>query len=382
MAFSAKLSYNTFMESAALETLKEWLNISVFHNTVRAYAGACLVMLSLVLAMQLTKRVLLRQLERMAARTATDLDDFMLSLVSRIGAGTFIIVSLYVATRPLTLNSAMDHAVKYLLVIVLTVRVVIIIQQTIQYSIRKVYLRSHPSDPTAEALSKNITQVLSWALWALGVVFILDNLGVNISALMAGIGIGGIAVAMASQAILGDLFSAVSIFVDKPFVVGDFIIVGDLMGTVEQIGLKTTRIRSLYGEQLIFPNSELTKSRIRNYKRMEIRRVDFKLGIIYETPPEKVKKVPALVKEIFDHIQGVKLDRVHLLSFGDYALIYEVVYFVSSADYNVYMDRQQEINFALMDVFQKEDIRFAYPTQTLLTKKLDDEKAIPDVKSK
>lgn len=354
-----------------MEILKQWLNITVFHNTVKDYAGAALVLLGLVLALHLSKRIVVRRLEKFTARTEPDFDDFLVSLIARIGAPTFIAISLYAATRPLELNEALHIGIRYFLVIVLTVRAVILIQQVLQYAVEKAYLRARPADPTAQSLSKNIVNVLRWAVWALAVVFVLDNLGINISALVAGIGIGGIAVAMASQAILGDVFSSVAIFVDKPFVVGDFIIVDNLLGTVEHIGLKTTRIRSLFGEQLIFPNSDLMKSRIKNYKRMEIRRIDFKVGVVYQTPVEKVKKIPQLVKDICGGIEGIKLDRVHFLSFGDFSLVYEIVYFVLSPVYNVYMDKHQELNFALKEVFEREGIEFAYPTQTLYLSKQD-----------
>jgi len=223
-----------------------------------------------------------------------------------------------------------------------------------------------PDDPSVELMVKSITGITRWVIWVLAIIFMLDNLGINISTFVAGIGIGGVAVALAAQAILGDAFSALSIFLDKPFEIGDFIILdGDYLGSVEHIGIKTTRIRSLSGEQLVFSNSDLTKSRIKNYKRMQTRRIDFRVGVVYQTPFEKVKKIPQVVKEIFNRMEGVRLDRAHFKSFGDFSLVYEIVYYVNSADYNIYMDKQQEINLALMEKFEQEEIAFAYPTQTL-----------------
>lgn len=348
-----------------MTTLGSWLDLIFFENTVRDYLVALATLLALSLTLLLAKRLLASFLERVAQKTATDFDDFLAKLISQIGAPTLLAVSLYIATVPLSLEPKLHLAIRYFVIVVVTIRFILIVQEIIRYAVTKTYQRSRPEDPFSASAIKNIVHFLSWAVWALGAVFILDNLGINISALMAGIGIGGVAVAMASQAILGDLFSAVSIFFDKPFEVGDFIIVDDLMGTVEYVGIKTTRIRSLSGEQLIFSNSDLTKSRIKNYKRMYERRVVFRIGVVYQTPSEKVKRIPGLIKEIIQSVQGVRLDRAHFLSFGDFSLNYEVVYYVLSPDYNIYMDKQQIINFALKDVFEREGIEFAYPTQTL-----------------
>ena len=193
----------------------------------------------------------------------------------------------------------------------------------------------------------------------------MDSLGVKISALIAGLGIGGIAIALAAQTILGDLFSCFIIFFDRPFVTGDFIIIGEFKGTVDKIGLKTTRLISLGGEQLIFSNTDLTNSRIRNYKRMDRRRIVFEFGVIYQTTLTQLKKIPQIVEEIITQIPETTFDRAHFASYGDFSLNFEVVYYVNDRDYNKYMNIQQEINFQIKETFEKEGIEFAYPTQTL-----------------
>jgi len=200
-------------------------------------------------------------------------------------------------------------------------------------------------------------------------LLILDNFGVNITGLVAGLGIGGIAVALAVQNILGDLLASLSIVLDKPFVIGDFIVVDSLSGTIEHIGLKTTRIRSLNGEQLIFSNNDLLKSRIRNFKRMSERRVVFHLGVVYQTSLEQLKIIKKIVAEIIEKRQKVRFDRVHFKEYSSSSLIYEVVYYVSSPDFNVYMDIQETINLEILQRFQEEKIEFAYPTQTLYVQK-------------
>jgi small-conductance mechanosensitive channel len=206
-------------------------------------------------------------------------------------------------------------------------------------------------------------------LWALLTLVALGNLGVDITALVAGLGVGGVAVALATQNILGDVFASVSILLDKPFVPGDFVIIDDYMGTVENIGIKTTRIRSLGGEQIVFSNADLLRSRLRNYKRMAERRVVFRLGVVYQTTPETLKHVPDILREIVEAQDGTRFDRSHFVSYGDFALVFETVYYVVSPDYNRYMDINQAINLEIARRFADTGIEFAYPTQTLLVQK-------------
>jgi small-conductance mechanosensitive channel len=198
---------------------------------------------------------------------------------------------------------------------------------------------------------------------------VLDNLGVDITALIAGLGVGGIAVALAVQTVLGDLFASLSIALDKPFVVGDFLIVDDLLGSVEFVGLKTTRLRSLSGEQLVFSNSDLLNSRIRNYGRMYERRTAFDIGVTYQTPREKLKKIPDIIRTAIEKQDDTRFDRSHFKAYGDFSLNYETVYYISGPDYNKYMDIQQAINFEIHAAFEREQIEFAYPTQTIFVEK-------------
>lgn len=251
----------------------------------------------------------------------------------------------------------------------MTYRGVRMLQMAVSYGLEKIYLKGREADPGSVATVKTMSAITNWVIFAGGVVFLLDNMGVNVSAVVAGLGIGGIAVALAAQAVLGDLFASFSIFLDKPFQPGDFIIVGDLMGTVEQIGIKTTRVRSLSGEQLVFSNADLTSSRIRNFKQMFERRALFQFGVVYQTPLDKVKRIPDMVREIIGGIGETRLDRANFFKFGDSSLDFEVVYYVKKPDYNIYMNCQERINLALMERFQKEGIEFAYPTRTLYIEK-------------
>ena len=193
----------------------------------------------------------------------------------------------------------------------------------------------------------------------------LDNFGFNITTLVASLGIGGIAVALAVQNILGDLFASLSIALDKPFVNGDFVVIDDMMGTVKHIGLKTTRIQSLGGEELIFSNGDLLKSRIRNYKRMAERRIVFEIGVVFGTPAEKLRHINDIVRDVVGSHADARLDRTHFKKIGASSLDFEVVYYVLVPDYNRYMDVQQAINLQLIERLDAQGIDFAFPTQTL-----------------
>jgi len=180
------------------------------------------------------------------------------------------------------------------------------------------------------------------AVWAMVLLLTLENLGVDITALVAGLGIGGIAVALALQNVLGDLLASLSIALDQPFVIGDFVIVGEHMGTVEYIGIKSTRVRSLTGEQIVMSNADLLSSRLRNYGRMYQRRVVFTLGVTYETPRERLTEIPRLLRQVIEAQHGVRLERAHFATFGACSLDFEIVYHVLSPDYGRYMDAQPQ----------------------------------------
>ncbi|MBI4180257.1 mechanosensitive ion channel family protein [bacterium] len=349
--------------------LADILKRGIFGNTVWDYAVALVTFLVIVYGLILFKDVVVARLKRLAEKSATTFDDFLVGLIGQIGAPVYVTVALYLSTRSLALNPTLHKVILILLVAAVTYRGVRMLQMAVSYGLEKIYLKGREADPGSVATVKTMSAITNWVIFAGGVVFLLDNMGVNVSAVVAGLGIGGIAVALAAQAVLGDLFASFSIFLDKPFQPGDFIIVGDLMGTVEQIGIKTTRVRSLSGEQLVFSNADLTSSRIRNFKQMFERRALFQFGVVYQTPLDKVKRIPDMVREIIGGIGETRLDRANFFKFGDSSLDFEVVYYVKKPDYNIYMNCQERINLALMERFQKEGIEFAYPTRTLYIEK-------------
>lgn len=232
----------------------------------------------------------------------------------------------------------------------------------------KTYMLSRDKEKSEDEIElsiRGITTFINIILWSIGIIFIIDNIGFNISAIVTGLGIGGVAVALASQTIFRDLFNYFVIFFDRPFKIGDFIVMENKMGTIEKIGIKTTRIKSLSGEEIILSNTDLTNGRIHNYKNMEKRRVVLTIGVVYQTAPAQVDAIPGIIKEIVDSTRGVSFDRAHFKEFGDSGLVFEAVYYIESPDYNYYMDRQHEINLRILKRFNSLEIQFAYPTRTV-----------------
>lgn len=270
----------------------------------------------------------------------------------------------YVALQFLAVHETVTKIVNATLIILVFYWATMAVSNLIEYLLYKF------SKKDGKKREKNTTYfafslIAKILLWSTGLLLILSNLGVNISAFVASLGIGGIAIALAAQNILGDIFSSFSIYLDKPFEIGDYIVVGDQSGTVKKIGLKTTRVEALQGEEIVISNQELTSTRVRNFKKMKKRRIVFEFGITYDTPVKKLKKIPKLAKEIFKKTKLVDLDRIHFKEFGAFSLNYEVVYFIKSSAYVDYMDAQQKLNLAIMEAFEKEGIEMAFPTQTI-----------------
>lgn len=343
---------------------KEILELSFLNNRVLDYLICTGVFLLSVVAIKIFERVILKKLKKWAENTITTLDDFIVSIFERVVTPFLYLGAFYLSIQILTLNAFLTKVVNVLGIAVLTIFTVRVASRLITYGF-EVYSRKAKQSSALDHSFKGILRVVKFILWSGAVIFFLDNLGFKISAVIAGLGIGGVAIALAAQAVLKDLFSYFSILFDRPFEVGDFIIVGDLLGTIEYIGIKTTRIRSLGGEQLVFSNSDLTNSRVRNYKRMQKRRVVFKLGVVYSTPLKTLKEIPQIIAKAVKSIKGTVFDRAHFSSYGDFNLVFEVVYYVLSSDYNKYMDTQQEINFLIKEEFEKRGIEFAFPTQTI-----------------
>lgn len=342
----------------------DW-NLILLGNSLLAWATALGAALAINLAVGVVKWAAINRLSRMADKTGTSLDNALIAVVRRTHQGLMLLVSLYIGTRYLALPGKSAEALRIVATVAAFVQIGMWASAAFNFWIDRYRKRAVAADVSAATSLGAITFVGRVVVWAIVLLVALDNLGVNVTALVAGLGVGGIAVALAVQNILGDLFASLSIVIDKPFVVGDFIIVDSYLGTVEYVGLKTTRIRSLGGEQIVFSNSDLLGARVRNYKRMYERRVVFAFGVVYQTAPEQIEKATLLVKQIVEQQPLARFDRAHFFKFGDSSLDFEVVYWMKDPDYNKYMDTQQAICLAMMRAFAAENISFAYPTRTL-----------------
>ncbi|MBU0595996.1 mechanosensitive ion channel family protein [Candidatus Bipolaricaulota bacterium] len=347
-----------------------------YENPIWLWFVALGIILFVGLVLRLLMRVLVRRLKRFASKTPGRLDDLLVEMLAKTRFLFVLVVSFYAGSLLLVLPGSAETALRALFVVALLFQVGYWGDGLISFWIRRTVRRKLDQDPSTATSLSAIGFVAKIAIWVIVLLLALENLGIDITMLITTLGIGGIAIALAVQNILGDLFASLSIIVDKPFVIGDFIVVGDQMGNVERIGLKTTRVRSLSGEQIIFSNSDLLSSRVRNYKRMYERRIVFGFGVVYGTPVDVVETIPGTVRDIIESQSNVRFDRCHFNSFGDSALDFETVYYVLVSDYNVYMDVQQAINLAIMRAFEQRGIEFAYPTQTLYVRRsepLEDE---------
>lgn len=330
-------------------------------SSVSIALGIVAAILTLVAGVRSFARIRLRR----AAQTDTDLDDWALDLANRTSLLLLLVPLLATASKGLTLPQDIAQGLRTLARLTLIAQLASWAGGMIQLAWRR-YGRSRIETDRAAITTVSAFRVASLvALWTLAVLVAVDNLGFDVTALVAGLGIGGVAIALATQSILGDLFASLSIVIDKPFVVGDFIRVGDDLGAVERIGLKTTRVRSLSGEELIFGNADLLQSRIRNYRRMDERRVLFRIGVVYQTSAATLREIPALVRSIIEAQPSTRFDRAHFAEFGASEYVFEFVYFVLSPDYNLYMDVQQNINHEIVAAFEERAIEFAYPTRTV-----------------
>lgn len=336
------------------------------------YVAAAAIFIALSVLFKVVLVVVISRLKKISERTSTDVDDVVISALQGVRPWVYTIVALFAAIQTLEVPEMADKAILGLFLFAAVWQLIDIAAQFVDYGASRFLEKDEDGDgeidPGSTTASHMVTLLSRIILWALGALFVLSNLGIEVTSLLAGLGIGGIAIAFALQGILSDLFASFSIYFDKPFRIGDFVVLGSDSGTVEKIGMKTTRLRTLQGEELVVSNAELTTARVQNFKKMEERRIVSQFGVLYETPQEVLKEIPGVVTRIFEDIENARLDRVHFTTFGDSALIYEVVYYIDSSQYAVALDAQQEYNFKLMERFAEMGVEFAYPTQTVYHK--------------
>ena len=347
--------------------LNGWREINLL-GVPLASAGLALAVALLVYAVMVgAQRLALNRLTRLAERTDTQADNALVEVLRGTRRGLIALAAGLIGLGLIDLPERWSARVGQLWFIAVALQVALWANRFISIGLRR-HAGRHAT-PSGTVQASAAATLLSWGLrtllWTIVLLGMLSNLGVNITAFVASLGVGGIAVALAAQNILGDLFASLAIVMDKPFEVGDFIVLGPVSGTVENVGLKTTRIRSLGGEQVVMSNTELLKQTVSNYKRLAQRRIVFTFGVTYGTTPELLAEVPGIVQRAIAASARLRFDRAHFKGFGDSSLDFEAVYIVLDPDYGIYMDEQQRINLALMRELAARSIRFALPSRTL-----------------
>lgn len=349
-----------------------WAAQPILGNPVAVWIAAAALAFVVYLVISVVRRVARSRIRVWSERTSNRWDDLAAALIDRIRGFFLLAAAIFAGSLLLALPPQLDQALRVVLVIAFAIQAAMLAAVVVEFALERLLVRGKAdanTDATREALKTSVGVLKFIALLAVYAVIALvalDNMGVNVTAMVASLGIGGIAVALAVQNILGDLFGSLTIVLDKPFEVGDFIIVGDKMGTVEKVGLKTTRIRALSGEQLVFANSDLLSSRVQNFKRMQERRATFTIGVTYDTDYEQLEALPKIIQAIIEAEPDVRHDRTHFARFKDSWLEFESVYYVNKPDMNLYMDAQQRINLKLVKTFRERGIEFAFPTQTMV----------------
>lgn len=336
-----------------------------FGNTVQSWLIALGIVLGAMLVLRIVGTVVISRIKKITTNSKTTWDDFIINNIEASVIPLCYVFVIYIALNTLHFSPAADKVIHIAWLVVLTYFLLRIITAAFKKFVHSFINRNNEDGTAKEKQASGLIIIVNIIIWLLGVVFLIDNLGYNITTLIAGLGIGGIAIALAAQTILGDLFSYFVIFFDRPFEIGDFVVVQDKSGVVEYIGIKTTRLRTLGGEQLICSNTDLTNSRLHNYKRMERRRVVFTIGVTYQTTHAQLAQIPQIVKDIITAKEDVTYDRGHLSAYAASSLNFEFVYYVENADYNMYMDIQQQVYLDIYAAFGQHNIDFAYPTQTV-----------------
>ncbi len=351
-----------------MESLREHFGQGVLGNSWERWFAAAAITIGILILAYAVKGLLAARLRKSAAATETQWDDAALIAIDRTSFAFLFVLALHLGSHGLDLAPKVEKARESVFFLFLFFQFGVWLTSALRFFGDSSYRASLEKEPGRATTISTLVLFGNIAIWITMLLLLLSNFGVNISALVAGLGIGGVAVAFALQSILGDLFASFSIVLDKPFVIGDAINVNGLGGTVEHIGLKTTRIRSNDGEQLVFSNSDLLKNVVRNYKRMERRRALFTFGLIYETPPAGLHRARELVQKIVNEQKFATFDRCHLAVMAASSLDFEVAYWMETSDYNVYVDTHHRILTTMLDAFAREGLEFAYPHQVQVTK--------------
>jgi len=349
-----------------MNDLPSFLAYRLFDNSVYDYTNALLVFAIGIIFLRIFRYVVVRKLKRYAEKTDNDFDNAIVNSVATFSWMFSILISAYAGLQVLILHPTAEKVIDVFVLIIVSFYVIRALQVFFDYGVQRAM---EDKDGLAKHYSKTAMKLMEklmlGALWGVAIILILQNAGLDVTALVTGLGITGIAIAFALQNVLSDIFATFAISLDRPFEVGDFIKAGKDSGKVRKIGIKSTRIASLEGHEIVISNKDLTESRISNFGSLKRRRVLFYLLLTYDTPQSKLKKIPKIIEEVVEKHENYEFSRAKFDSFGDSGLKYEVVYYVGSGSYSDYMDAKDAINLAIKGAFEKEGIRFAYPTQTI-----------------
>ncbi|HTE29609.1 MAG TPA: mechanosensitive ion channel family protein [Chryseolinea sp.] len=348
--------------------MQDLLSTTYFNNTVQDYFIAFGIIAFGMLILRIFRSTLFIKLKKWSEKTETPVDNYIVDGIGHFGIPILNFIILYLGVNYLALSDKATRYIHVAIAVGITYYALRLISSTVLLILQTHVRKQEQGEEKVKQLG-GIMLLLNIIIWMIGALSLFGNLGYDVTTIIAGLGIGGIAIALAAQNILGDLFNYFVIFFDRPFEIGDFIVIDDKKGNVEHIGIKTTRLKSLTGEQLVFSNSDLTNSRIHNFKRMERRRIAFWLGVEYNTTLEQLEEIPRIITKLISDEKDTTLDRVHFLNYGDFSLRFEIVYFVESGEYNRYADIQQQMNLKILKTFAEKGIKFAYPAQTIFLAK-------------
>jgi small-conductance mechanosensitive channel len=345
--------------------MTDFLNSQYLGNTAQDWLIAVGLALIVFVLVRAAIGIVLKRLSAIASKTETDIDDLVAGLLDKTKFLFVALLALYAGSLYLTLPAGVSDLLSTVLVLGFLAQGAFWANAFVNYMLNSWAKKKFEADPTISTALGSIGFLVRFGVGATFAMLALANLGIDIGPLIASLGIGGIALALALQGVLGDLFASLSIIFDKPFAVGDSIRVGDLAGTVEHVGLKSTRVKALTGEQLVFSNADLLSSRIQNFQHRQERRCTFTLGVTYDTPPEKLERIPDLIREIIESRENARFERCLFMVFGDSALNFETVYHMLVPDFQTYGEANHAINLEIFRRFAEEGIEFAYPTQKI-----------------
>lgn len=330
-------------------------------NTVAQYIDALLYFFIAFIVLFVVQKIAMSRFAYFAQKTETEIDNIVLEFIQSIRPHLYTVLAIYISLRTLAMSETMQNVFDVIVIVVVIFQITRSLQVVIEFAAKKI--GGADTDEHVHSAAHLLGTIATIIVWVFGIMMILSNIGVNITSLVAGVGIGGIAIAFAVKEALSDLLSSFSIYFDKPFKAGDVVKIDDKVGTVKKIGIKTTRIQSSEGEELVVSNQDMTSSRVHNFKKMEHRNVRIHFGVSFETSAEVLRQIPAEVENIINAVKNAECKRVHFKEFGDWGLMFEVMYVINSRDYTVYMDARQSINLGIKEIFDQKDIELAYPAK-------------------